>query len=229
MGLIGKLWDDAKNYIGKARSWMSERIGKVKDFTDKLRPSKIGDKLTAQLSQYGNTPIVKIEYSRKPLQKAISSALSIASLGKVENVKNKMGYSDIYHDGVIVKLRSGEIFRLEKNAIIELNSFSVEPNEMLFDVPFSKPLTLNILLEKGKGNNQSFYEYDHRKNNCQSFANDIIVNNGLSTPELEIKIKKQDAGEISGTLPTDVNNIMNIATNLGAVSQGLGEAMKYGK
>ena len=140
-----------------------------------------------------------------------------------------MGYSDIFHDGVIVHLQSGEIFRLEKNAVIELNDFMREPGETLYSVPFTKQLTINILLANGKGANQSFYEYDHTKNNCQSFSNDIIVKNGLSNPELEEKIKKQDAGQISGTLPTEVNDVMNIATNLGAFGSGLYESMKYGK
>ena len=182
-----------------------------------------------QLSKYGDISITKIEYSRKPLQKSISTALTVLSLGKVEDVKNKMGYSNITHDGVIVHLQSGEIFRLEKNALIELNDFMREPGETLYNVPFTKQLTINILLANGKGASQSFYEYDHTKNNCQSFANDIIVKNGLSNPDLESKIKQQDAGQISNTLPNDVNNVMNIATNLGAFTSGLYESMKYGQ
>ena len=91
---------------------------------------------------------------------------------------------------VVVHLQSGEIFRLEKNAVIERNVFMREPGETLHSVPFTKQLTINILLANGKGSNQSFYEYDHTKNNCQSFANDIIVKNGLSNPELEEKVKK---------------------------------------
>ena len=229
MSWLGKIYDSAKSYVGKAKTYVSDSIGKVKNFTDKLRPVKIGDKLTMQLSKYGDISITKIEYSRKPLQKAISTALTVMSLGKVEDVKNKMGYNDITHDGVIVHLQSGEIFRLEKNAVIELNDFIREPGETLYNVPFTKQLTINILLANGKGANQSFYEYDHTKNNCQSFANDIIVKNGLSNPDLESKIKQQDAGQISGTLPNEVNDVMNIATNLGAFGSGLYESMKYGK
>ena len=229
MSWLGKIFDSAKSYVGKAKSYISDSIGKVKNFTDKLRPVKIGDKLTLLLSKYGDISITKIEYSRKPLQKAISTALTAMSLGKVENIKNKMGYSDIFHDGVIVHLQSGDTFRLEKNAVIELNDFIREPGETLYNVPFTKQLTINILLANGKGSNQSFYEYDHTKNNCQCFANDIIVKNGLSNPELEEKIKKQDSHQISGTLPNEVNDVMNIATNLGAFTSGLYESMKYGK
>ena len=184
----------------------------------RVRNSCPGDNIDWTGSKYGDIyiSITKIEYSRKPLQKAISTALTALSLGKVENVKNRMGYSDIFHDGVVVHLQSGDTFRLEKNAVIELNDFMREPGETLYNVPFaSKLLTINILLANGKGYNQSFYEYDHTKNNCQSFANDIIVKNGLSNPELEEKIKKQDAGQISGTLPNEINNVLNIAVDGG--------------
>ena len=86
MSWLGKIYDSAKSYVGKAKTYVSDSIGKVKNFTDKLRPVKIGDKLTMQLSKYGDISITRIEYSRKPLQKSISTALTALSLGKVEDV-----------------------------------------------------------------------------------------------------------------------------------------------
>ena len=84
------------------------------------------------LSKYGDVKITKLYYSRKPIQKAISTALSIASLGEVDRLKERKGYKDIYHDGLIVYLQSGEVFRLEKNASIELNNLIADVSENNF-------------------------------------------------------------------------------------------------
>ena len=229
MGLLGKIWDKAKSLIGKSKTIygnISEGIGKVKDYTQQLRATKVSDRLSMLLNKYGDIPITKINYSRKPIQKAISTALTVASLGEVDRLKDRLGYKDIYHDGLIVYLQSGEVFRLEKNASIELNNFTKEQNELLFSVPFDKVLTINILLNNGKEVGQSFYEYDHTKNNCQTFVHTILTKNNLMNSNLEKEVAKQDAQAISATLPKDVNNIMNIATDLGSFTQDLQDQFK---
>ena len=229
MGLLGKIWDKAKSLIGKSKTIygnISEGIGKVKDYTKQLRATKVSDRLSMLLNKYGDIPITKINYSRKPIQKAISTALTVASLGEVDRLKDRLGYKDIYHDGLIVYLQSGEVFRLEKNASIELNNFTKEQNELLFSVPFDKVLTINILLNNGKEVGQSFYEYDHTKNNCQTFVHTILTKNNLMNSNLEKEVARQDAQAISATLPKDVNNIMNIATDLGSFTQDLQDQFK---
>ena len=229
MGLLGKIWNFGKSLIGKSKTIygnISEGIGKVKDYTKQLRATKVSDRLSMLLNKYGDIPITKINYSRKPIQKAISTALTVASLGEVDRLKDRLGYKDIYHDGLIVYLQSGEVFRLEKNASIELNNFTKEQNELLFSVPFDKVLTINILLNNGKEVGQSFYEYDHTKNNCQTFVHTILTKNNLMNSNLEKEVAKQDAQAISATLPKDVNNIMNIATDLGSFTQDLQDQFK---
>ena len=229
MGLLGKIWDKTKSLIGKTKTIygnISDGIGKVKDYTKQLRANKISDRLTMLLGKYGDVKITKLNYSRKPIQKVISTALSIASLGEVDKLKEREGYKDIYHDGLIVYLQTGEVFRLEKNASIELNNFVDEPNELLFSVPFNKDLTINILLNNGKEVGQTFYEYDHTKNNCQTFVHTILTKNNLMNSTLEKEVKKQNAEAISALLPKDVNNIMNIATDLGSYTQDLQDQFK---
>ena len=225
MGLLGKIWNFGKSLIGKSKTIygnISEGIGKVKDYTKQLRATKVSDRLSMLLNKYGDIPITKINYSRKPIQKAISTALTVASLGEVDRLKDRLGYKDIYHDGLIVYLQSGEVFRLEKNASIELNNFTKEQNELLFSVPFDKVLTINILLNNGKEVGQSFYEYDHTKNNCHT----ILTKNNLMNSNLEKEVARQDAQAIAATLSKDVNNIMNIATDLGSFTQDLQDQFK---
>ena len=229
MGILGKIWDFGKNLIGKSKTIygnISEGIGKVKDYTKQLRATKVSDRLSMLLNKYGDITITKINYSRKPIQKAVEMALSIASLGEVDRLKNRLGYKDIYHDGLIIYLQSGEVFRLEKNASIELNNFVNEKDELLFNVPFSKALTINILLNNGKEVGQSFYEYDHTKNNCQTFVHTILTKNNLMNSALEKEVTQQNAKEISDTLPKDMNNIMSIATDLGSYTQDLQDQLK---
>jgi hypothetical protein len=157
MGMLGKIWDMAKSLIGKSKTIygnISEGIGKVKDYTKQLRAPKVSYRLGMLLNKYGDVKITKLNYSRKPIQKAISTALSIASLGEVDKLKERNGYKDIYHDGLIVYFESGEVFRLETNASIELNNFVNEDNELL--LVLNKELTINILLNNGKEAGQSF-------------------------------------------------------------------------
>ena len=99
---LSKLKDKALNTIGKARSYISDKIGKIKSFTSNLRAKSTSDKLTNQLNLYGNIPIIEIQYSRKPIQKVISEGLNILTLGDLNKTKNKLGYSDIYHDSILI-------------------------------------------------------------------------------------------------------------------------------
>ena len=107
MGILGKIWDFGKNLIGKSKtiygSDISDTIGKVKDYTKQLRATKVSDRLSMLLNKYGDTTITKINYSRKPIQKAISTALTVASLGEVDRLKDRLGYKDIYHDGLVLE------------------------------------------------------------------------------------------------------------------------------
>ena len=224
---IGKMKDKFVSTIGKVKSSISETIGKVKAYTANLRATKTSDKLTKQLSIYGDIPIVEMQYSRKPIQKAISTGLNILTLGALNETKNRLGYSDIYHDSILIKLKTGDVFRLEKNAFIELSPASKEDNELIYDVPINnREITINILLNTAKQGNIRFYEYDHTKNNCQWFANDIVVKNNLSSPELERNIKKQDAEALTSIIPEDLNNIMSIATDIGSYTQDIQNALK---
>ena len=94
MGVLGKIWDKAKSLIGKSKTIygnISEGIGKVKDYTKQLRASKVSDRLSMLLNKYGDVKITKLYYSRKPIQKAISMALSVASLGEVDRLKEREG------------------------------------------------------------------------------------------------------------------------------------------
>lgn len=224
---IGKMKDNFLQRMGKVKNKISETIGKVKSITSSLRAKSTSNKLTQQLATYGDVEISQLQYSRKPIQKAISTALNIMTLGSVDKTKNRLGYSDIYHDSIIVHLKTGELLRLEKNAYIELSYFTKEPAELIYNVPFSgRKLSLNVLLTTAREGNSKFYEYDHQTNNCQSFANDIIVKNNLSSAELESKIKKQDAQALTSALPDDINNVMNIATDLGSFTQDIQNSFK---
>jgi hypothetical protein len=69
-------------------------------------------------------------------------------------------------------------------------------------------------------------EYDHTQNNCQTFVHTILIKNNLMNNELEKNVTKQNAEEISATLPKDMNNIMHIATDLGSYTQHLQDKFK---
>jgi hypothetical protein len=212
MGILGKLFDKSKTVLGKLKEGYQSFIGKAKEITSKLVLNCGNNRLERQLKAYGSEEIISIKYSRKPIQKTISNIMNVVSLGDSEKKRKELGYQGIYHDGLVVQIASGT-FRLEKNASVEINEYlNSENEEVLYPVNIIKGLTISLLLDNASKQNSSFYQYNHQTNNCQSFASDVLLSSGLSVP-----VEKQDAGALSSTMSSEVNDTMNVMTNLGGI------------
>lgn len=69
------------------------------------------------LEQYGNEQIDAVRVVRKPIMPVLSGIIDLISLGQFTANKSQLGYDDMYHLYLFVRLRSGTIIRLEKNQV----------------------------------------------------------------------------------------------------------------
>lgn len=133
-------------------------------------------RLAKLLKDVGNVPIQAIGVGRTPVNKIVQGVLQLLSLGKYEEVKKKLKYDDVYHVFLIIQMRSGQRFKLEKNHVVECTKTTqgLPPGGL----SFSSPLTLRLLLERA-ATGPSFWSYNPATNNCQNFVRDIVSSNHL--------------------------------------------------
>lgn len=133
-------------------------------------------RLDKLLKDVGAVPIQAIGVGRTAVNKIVQGVLNLLSLGKYNEVKKKLKYDDVYHCFLIVQLRSGQRFKLEKNHVVECTKTTqgLPPGGL----SFSSPLTLRILIERA-ATSPSFWSYDPATNNCQNFVRQIASANHL--------------------------------------------------
>jgi len=181
--------------------------------TEKFVSNKMPDKLKKQLNTIGNIPIRKIWYSRKPINSGIKKALNFLTLGKFNKKQDDLKYDGVYHDSVVIELNNGNKYRLEKNHVIELNTYRYSDTDKLTEMPMKDSLTINTLLNN-VNKEPNLYKYDHRDNNCQNFASNISKDSGLNKgKDNDI----QNSKELTKALPDTVNDVMNTITNVASI------------
>jgi hypothetical protein len=166
-------------------------------------------------STEGTEPIVSLKIARKPIESGVEKALNILSLGNFRKVKAKLGYDQVFHNYLIAKLRNGKEYVIQKNHVVEERLATKDDlkNEQ-YDVPLPSRHDYNLrdmvqtasMSDLGKkGDTQSerrFWQYDARRENCQDFTRQMLVDNGLSPsdPKGQELLKPQDAEKLVGSL-----------------------------
>ena len=83
--------DTASRNNAKHQAMMIEGDGIISNslawVTSKFTPNQMSDRLKKRLNIDGNTPIVKMSYSRKPIAGGIKTALNVLTLGKLSQNK----------------------------------------------------------------------------------------------------------------------------------------------
>lgn len=187
-------------------------------FVDRIY-SFLFDKLPYRVSQYiklnGDKRIEEIVVYRTPIVSVINKLFNILSLGRFNEMKNKLGYDDIYHLYMVVKFNDDTYAIIEKNQDINIGEIPMNRQggqAIKIDMKEYQP-TLNELLEKTKKvmGESKFYGYQSFTNNCQDFIYNVINSNGLMTPEYASFIK-QDASSLLKSLPEYTASISNTTT-----------------
>ena len=163
-------------------------------------PSRLNQQARNNLDLFGDIEITNLKVCRTPVQKLVQMALNVVSLGEFQKRIENSDYDDIFHLYLVITLKDGNVFTLEKNAIIELNqvsnTFHREKSECRNIQINRDNITLKDLLTKTEqqmGNR--FYTYSAKNNNCQEFVIQILKSNNLGNENI-YDFVKQDTKQL---------------------------------
>jgi len=174
------------------------------------------------MEKYGDTQIVQLKVCRKPIFTIIEKLANLLSLGKWEENKAMFSYDRMFHLFMVIKLSSGECFKIEKNHVVEIGKTSWEQDgKGLEEVTGEAGVTLNQMVggaEKLVGPSK-LCVYDARTQNCQFFIQWLLKGCGKWTPELQKFVMQNAAGVLkdldflgkAARVVTDVAGVADVA------------------
>jgi hypothetical protein len=171
------------------------------------------------LGQFGNQVISEMKVVRTPIQKIISSALNLITLGKFDELKKKYGYDKLFHLSLMCNVGNKLVY-VEKNEVVNISpNFTITDQSEFRDVSLgNRTITLNDLVMNTLNSigNQRFFQYDAFTTNCQRFIIDILTTNKLITDELQAFIL-QPMEQIVAELPSGLPKFARTITDVGAI------------
>jgi len=187
-------------------------------------PSRLNQGARNNLQQFGDIEITHIKVCRTPVQKLIQMALNVVSLGEFQKRIENADYDDIFHLYLVITLKDGNKFTLEKNAVIELNQVSNtfhRNNSDCRDIFINRNnITLKDLLTKTEQQMGSrFYTYSAKNNNCQEFVIQILKSNNLGNENIYNFIKQNTKQLFVND--SYLRKLSNSVTSLGAKASTL--------
>lgn len=171
-----------------------------------------------------NDEIQYIEVFRRPISSAITKMLNWISLGKWNKEKNKYGYDNFYHLGIIATTKSGKRIVIEKNAVINVMKAPAPHNidrklgGERINIPINNPIKLGVFLDRTeKKMGDKYFLYNAFNNNCQVFVMNCLTANGLSNEEHK-KFILQDIDSIVSAQKAYVPDVAQKITDLGGLA-----------
>ena len=225
--------DDVKGAFRKAgdkiKSTAQSAYHTAKDIAHKVYTGDTGmpPNVKKILERYGNEVIRDIDIVRNPVGKALTGALSIASMGEFGKNLENAPYDKLFHLKIVIILQSGTRVSLEK---VERVSMTVNPkpvkDEESTPTPLNgKTLTLNELYENARDRmGDRFYPYSARDNNCQNFILNVLQASGVGNTQ-DYDFVKQNTKELFGEnsfLRKASNTITDIGARFNVLQQGGG-------
>jgi hypothetical protein len=230
MGII----DDAKNMFNKAKDRAKNIYNKVEDTVHRVRDiaHKVytGDtgmppNVKKILEKYGDQLITKISIIRNPVGKALTGALSVASMGEFGRNLENAPYDKLFHLKICCTLQDGTHVSLEKVERVNMvvNPKSVK-NEEVIDTPLNgRQITLGELYENARNKMGGlFYPYSARDNNCQNFILNVLQASGIGDQQ-DYEFVKQNTKQLFGEnsfLRKASNTITDIGARFNVLQQG---------
>ena len=183
----------------------------VKKIKDRIVPNKGAPKnLQTFLDDKGRQNISKIEIARKPVNSFASKALDLVSLGRFSKKRKELGYTDVFHNYLLVTLKDGKTYRIEKNERVSATPADASDFvESRSNVPLKGDVTVKQLVDNASKDNPSLWRYRAGSDNCQAFTKDVLTKNNL-TPDVNPPM--QDAAKLIDTLPLR-STIPNLITD----------------
>lgn len=230
--------DDVRNKFkqagNKIKDTATNAYNKVKDVATKVMTGDTGmpPNVKMILQRYGNELISDINIVRNPVGKALTGALSAASMGEFGRNLQNAPYDKLFHLKIIITLQSGTRVSLEK---VERVSMTINPkpvkDEESTPTPLNgKSITLNDLYENARNKMGGlFYPYSARDNNCQNFILNVLQASGVGNTQ-DYDFVKQNTKELFGDnsfLRKASNTITDIGARFNVLQQGGGMSDEY--
>lgn len=182
---------------------------------------RLSPKSRKTLKKYGDNFVVDIQVNRTPIQNeaVFNKLLNLLSNGGWDMVKTKMGYDNLFHLYLLLRLDNDVLIRLEKNTTVEITEFknNNSNNVESKNVNVAKPIKLNTIIERTEQRmgKKKFLDYDATNNNCQVFITNVLQANHLMVPSLNAFIN-QDVQGLINEMPnaTALRNIMKASTTV---------------
>lgn len=198
------------------------------------------------LNKIGNNPIARIQIKRFPVAAFIEKFFQLITAGQWGQVKQKYGYDNFYHLGLVLFYKSGESyqmridrfmddgfeppaprefrFTIEKLELINIQrSTSIKPNTDYQDVPLNgRTITLNEMISRTRAlmGDDKFFTYDAFTNNCQVFVKSLLQSVGLLTPNA-MSFLFQPVDKLIKELPGYTSQVARFVTDLGGLFRGV--------
>ena len=163
------------------------------------------------VSSYGQQAIQSITVGRTPINSTIKGILNAISLGQFSENQKKLGYADVFHLFMIIKLAGGHSFKIEKNSDVSVGSPSLGEGAEIRNVSINKVITLHQFIENGT-KDKTIFHYSHDSRNCQDFVLTMLRESGLLNNDLSNFIN-QNAAKLVANLPI-TNSIGHAVTDL---------------
>ena len=224
-------FDDVKGAFKKAgnkiKSTAANAYHTAKDIAHKVYTGDTGmpPNVKKILERYGNELIQSIYIVRNPVGKALTGALSVASMGEFGRNLENAPYDKLFHLKICITLQSGIRVSLEK---VERVNMTVNPKPVKDEESTPTPLhgkhiTLNQLYENAREKmGDRFYPYSARDNNCQNFILNVLQASGVGNAQ-DYEFVKQNTKQLFGEnsfLRKASNTITDIGARFNVLQQG---------
>lgn len=211
--------DIAQQAINKTKKYVKAVVYGRNDYPPKVRDL---------LKKYGQEVVSGLTIKRTPVNKLLTGALSLFSLGKFGK-RMERSFDELFHLYLEIKTQSGKLLSVEKNEVIDMNlnpptREKTESKEVKNNLP--QNLTIQEMLDKTKDlmGTEKYFAYSAIDDNCQDFITAIFRANKMGD-ESDITFIKQDTKKLFKDLPY-LSKFTNAITDLGAkvnvITQGAG-------
>ena len=206
--------------IGTDRAKRIERYGDAVLFNTAGLPPSVKE----ALRNVGDEFISKIVISRNPVQKLLTGAMNVVSLGSFNKKFGRLPYDDLFHLALLITIPSGT-WAVEKNEVITFTKSPVNKQNAEFEeVTVKQGVTLNSMMagsEKILGD--KFTKYDAYNNNCQDFVLSLLQGSGMGSPQ-DIAFIKQNTDTLfknDSFLRRFSRNLTNVGASVATAISGV--------
>ncbi len=217
----GLPWKDATGYDDskrgeKAIEHMKYRFFPQQQTGGNLITGKFYDYWPKQVQKY-ITPetISSLQIGRYPISSLFTKALDLVSLGGFSALKKRYGYDDLFHLFFIINGK----YKLERNHLTSMTSYTKNEKEEDISVTLSKPITIADFLNNGAARiGPNLQRYSASSNNCQVFILQMLSTNNIHTSPQLMAFIKQDVKSIFDQLPI-TKKIADAVTDVGHLAE----------